>query len=758
MEKRIRMGDVKNLFDKYGDLDIKVKTPYGFKKIQGCEVTEKNGEVYEIKTANNLCLKCSKKHRIKATNGHFIEVKDILPGQMIVTEFGKNEIIYVKNLNIRKDLIDIQVEDVEQYYSNGILSHNSTFTVDLISFLLFGKSQKPYTLGECFNKYTEAKEFMVSGCLKIEGEEYIIERVVTRAKKRTGGWGDGTQTVKYYRVINDTKEELFDTINESDEHSIKTNKIIKESIGSEKDFNMIISASGNDLDSLIDVGSTERGRLLSKWIGLFPLEEKDKLAKEAYKVFEKPLKSKIYTEADLVQDNNSQNESIQKFQSSLATVKQRIAELGILIKKEQEEKETLLLSKKQIDYSILKIDITTVNTTMARIKESAANKSSELELRKKELKEVENAVFSDEKYKELVELDKQYSIKINEIKNEINTLKMTNKNLLESEFCPTCKRKYDGIDNSKIILENETKINKLTKNGINIKDQLTSNKDLIINMDNQKIMFDKKMKLQNLIEIIPVQIENLRSQYREQMQLLKDFNDNKASIELNNKIDISLTNINAKLNALRIENDNKIRDVESLERSIIECNKIIAKNNILIDEIKDEFLKIKNWNVYLEMVGKNGISKMVLRKTLPIINSELSRILEDVCDFDIEVALTDKNEVIFKIIKDNVVSNLAGGSGFERTASALALRCVLGNISTMPRPNFITLDEVLGKVAKEFYENIRTLYSKVENNYQFILHITHIEEIKDWHRNNILITKNESNISSIQVTINDMNK
>ena len=47
---------------------------------------------------------------------------------------------------------------------------------------------------------------------------------------------------------------------------------------------------------------------------------------------------------------------------------------------------------------------------------------------------------------------------------------------------------------------------------------------------------------------------------------------------------------------------------------------------------------MKHWKIYLALVGKNGISKMVLRETLPLINGELRRLLTDVCDFDVEVA------------------------------------------------------------------------------------------------------------------------
>lgn len=633
------------------------------------------------------------------------------------------------------------------------MSGKSSFTIDLISFILFGKTQKPYTLNEIFNKFTDEKTFYVAGCLKIDGVEYIIERTVTRAKKRTGEWGDASQTVKYYEIVNGDRIGLSEyTKNLADEHAGKTNKVIKEAIGSEKDFNMIISATGNDLDSLIDVGSTERGRLLSKWIGLFPLEEKDKIGKDTYKEFEKTLKSKIYNENDLTIENTNAQLNIDGNKSKLLATKERITELEELIKTEQQIKDSLLLSKRKIDTNILKLDINTVNVKIENINNKAQLKKLELADAQAKYELVKKVNFSNDDYKALILLDKEYSIEINNIKNDIKTFRDTNKNLLESEICPTCHRKYDGIDNSKIVNENEAKINKLIENGVKAKAKLDSNKILIDKMDEEKVKFDDKLKLENLIQIIPVQIENLRNDYREQKQLIKDYNENKDAIDSNNEIDIALINVNAKLNSYSIEKDTKIKEVEYINRNIIEFTKTIEKNKIIIGELKEEFKKIRNWKIYLDMIGKNGISKMVLRKTLPIINSELSRMLDDVCDFDIEVVLTDKNDVIFKIIKDGIASNLSGASGFERTASALALRCVLGNISTMPRPNFITLDEILGKVSKDNYENIRNVYKKMEKNYQFILHISHIEDIKDWHSNIISISK-ISNISSIKTEI-----
>lgn len=631
------------------------------------------------------------------------------------------------------------------------MSGKSTLTIDLISFLLFGKVQKPYTLSECFNKFTDEKTFKVSGGLKINNSHYVVERIVTRSKRRSGEWGDASQEVKYYEVINGQNEEL--TENNNDEHSIKTNKIIKESVGNEKDFNMIISASSNDLDSLIDVGSTEKGRLLSKWIGLFPLEEKDRVGKEAFKEFERSLKLKQYNENDLLTENENINEKIKNNENSLNSSKDRITELDSLMAKEQQERDTLLQSKKNIDNDILKLDITTENVKIEKLISDGKQKATDLELKKSEFDNVKGIQFDNDEYKKLHQNDKEYSLRINDIKNEVNSLKTLNKGLLESEYCPTCKRKYDGKDNSELIHVNDDKIKKLIELGVNSKTKLDKNKEAILKMEEEKIQYDKKLKLQNIIEILPIQLENLRNELRESKRLIKEYNENKEYIDLNNKIDISLTNVNSKLNALRIEYNNKIKEVDTIQRNIEDYKKNIDKNIILITQLKEETIKLRNWKLYLEMIGKNGISKMVLKKTLPVINSEIARILDDVCEFDVEVVLTDKNEIVFKIIKDSVVSNLSGASGFERTAAALALRCVLGNISTMPKPNFITLDEILGRVSKDFYDNIKNLYTKIENNYQFILHITHIEEIKDWHKREILISK-VNNISSINKCVN----
>ena len=113
-----------------------------------------------------------------------------------------------------------------------------------------------------------------------------------------------------------------------------------------------------------------------------------------------------------------------------------------------------------------------------------------------------------------------------------------------------------------------------------------------------------------------------------------------------------------------------------------------------------------------------------------------------------ELEITDKNDVEFILNKDGVSKSLKTGSGFERTASAIALRAVLGRISYLPKPNFLEFDEVWGKVADENLENMRALFERLMDWHDVIIMITHNAVVRDW-ATNIITFRKVNNISNI---------
>lgn len=634
-------------------------------------------------------------------------------------------------------------------------SGKSTFCNDLIRFLLFGKISSrvnDWTLSEVFNYYKpEATEVIVEGCLEIDGDEYIIKRVVSRPElKRRTEKSKVSQKVSYYKIVNGEYYELENYDNQQGESTTKTNLIIKEAIGSEKDFDMVICANADNLKALISLKDTERGRLLSRWVGLLPLEEKDKLAREKFnKEINPSLTLNKFNKETLKLENEELEKNNEIHDKSLKETTKLKDESIIKIEEFEQTKETLLSSKKQIDSTLLNVDVKTLETRMSNIEEKGKLKKLQKEENEKKYLEVKNVTFSEDDYKSLIKKDKTLSLNLNDIKNECNNLKKEIKTLQESEYCPTCGAKLVNVDNSQIIEEKKKLLESKIENGIGIKKVLDDNKLEIEKKEIDRERYNLKNRLELLIDTNEVDIKNLRNEYMDVKRTLDSLIENKNAIENNNKIDLSLNIVNTNIKAETQYKDGLLIKIENLKNEINNNNKIINYNKELISTIEREEKLLQNWKIYLDMVGKNGITKMVLRNALPLINGELKRLLSDVCDFDVEVMIDNHNDISFNLIRGGVISPLSSGSGFEQTVAGLSLRIVLGNISILPRPNYILLDEILGGIAQERYDNIKMLYDRILKDYSFVFQITHLKEITDWH-DTIINVEKINNVSHIK--------
>ncbi len=261
-------------------------------------------------------------------------------------------------------------------------------------------------------------------------------------------------------------------------------------------------------------------------------------------------------------------------------------------------------------------------------------------------------------------------------------------------------------------------------------------------------MRDTKNKLELNVDRLEVELDALRNKFKIKSYDLKKYEHNLESINKNRELDIEISNIDTKI----IVSDNlKMKhntSIASKEASIVTRIEKIESNTNLINTIEVESKTEKIYKVYIEMIGKNGISKLLLRSVLPVINGELQRLLEDTTDFDIEVYINNKNEVKYLLVKDGVEKPLKSASGFELTAASIALRCVLGKLSSLPKPNFVTFDEVLGRVAPDNIQKMKPLFDKISDMFDIVFFITQIPEVKDWSNKIISITK-ENNISRI---------
>jgi ABC-type lipoprotein export system ATPase subunit len=76
---------------------------------------------------------------------------------------------------------------------------------------------------------------------------------------------------------------------------------------------------------------------------------------------------------------------------------------------------------------------------------------------------------------------------------------------------------------------------------------------------------------------------------------------------------------------------------------------------------------------------------------------------------------------------------------------------VLGRISTLPKPNVIVFDEILGTIADVNLDNVKLLFDKLKTMYDIILFITHNPLAQDWADKIITVVKKDD-ISSLNLT------
>lgn len=482
----------------------------------------------------------------------------------------------------------------------------TSFCLDLFRFLLFGKvtsRESDWTLSKVFNSYLpECTEVNVEGCINIDGQDYVIKRTVTRPalKKRTEK-SKVSQKVSYYKVVNDTYIALEDDDSDNGMSTTETNKIIKESIGNERDFDLMICVDADNLKGLISLKDTERGRLMARWIGLLPLEEKDKIARETFnKEIVPSLKMNMYSKDEL---NAIIEENKKEILSSLECIKKSGVQYNEFQKELDgllQQRDTLLQSKTQIDENLLKVDVHTVEETINRITNEGKIKRAEKESHEKRLAEIGGVEFNEEEYVDLNNKHEKYAVSISTMQHKVSQLQTDINTLKSGEFCPTCGAKLQGVDNTEAINRNMSEIETLT-NRIQHGNEIIANIDKqLLELAEKRKVYNERLQLQLIIDKTIVSLENLTARYKENKRLLKDIEDNKSAIEKNNSIEISMNLVNESIKT-------KQRCMDEKKELIIACRQDVTKRDednkkwsLILDTIANEEILVRNWKIYLE--------------------------------------------------------------------------------------------------------------------------------------------------------------
>jgi DNA repair exonuclease SbcCD ATPase subunit len=669
----------------------------------------------------------------------------MLANEVEVTPFKR---WYIKKIEFSNFLSYGQNQVIDFEKCNGItvvesdppnFGGKTVLTVDLLLFLFFNTTTKTQKAEEIFNRFTDVNKVSVQGDITIDGEDYVILRQIERKKSKAGEWNIKTE-LEFFKKLADGQLQNF-----TGEQRRETENFMKKSIGSMEDFLMTIVTTASNLEDLLEAKPTARGQVLSRFLGLEFLKKKEETGKEIYSEFSKGMVSNVYNTESLKQDNINSGEEIGRMKDEINLMSKNISDVDARLQKGQDYKDNLLKSKfMDLDKELITLNPIKLQSEISGLEESKDGTTRLI----KEVKIVEpKEYYHEDKHDEIKDEMKTVNGELVLAQNKVEEIEEMVKKFGDGIQCDHCgiKLMEAALTKKKIdeLSDWEKKVDKLSKKWKDLDSKEKSYTQL-------KKDFDEYERNKLIKEKYELSLESTELKLTQVKDKLKRFEEVQDKIKKNNEVDAQLVKaglridelINEKRGYERTQTTNSTR-IESLESRI-------EKNNDIILKIAEEFEREKIYKIYVEIYGKNGITKMIMKTMMPLINSELQRLLQDSAYFSLEIRINDKNEVEFIMIDNStgVEKLMVSGSGYERTIAAMALRAVLSKVCSLPKPNIIVWDEVFGKISNDNLEMVGEFFTKMRDYFEKIFVITHNPLVNNWSNNVVRINKVD-NISKV---------
>lgn len=148
----------RKFIESYDVSDYEILTDTGWEDIDSIHKTIKYDK-WTIETESGKKLSGADNHIVFDENENEVFIKDLHSNDKILTKDGVEKIVYVQDDNKKEHMYDISVNsDNHRFYSNGILSHNSTsYTVYCLWYIL---THQKKSMLICANRFKTAKDIL----------------------------------------------------------------------------------------------------------------------------------------------------------------------------------------------------------------------------------------------------------------------------------------------------------------------------------------------------------------------------------------------------------------------------------------------------------------------------------------------------------------------------------------------------------------------------------------------------------------------
>lgn len=648
----------------------------------------------------------------------------------------------------------------------GLFANNAagkSSILSALSFCLFDKCDRTFKASYILNN--QKMSFRCKFNFEISGTDFFIERKGGADKK-----GNVKVEVKFWKVVDGKEVEL------NGEARRSTNDIIRDYIGEYEDFILTVLSVQNSRDgSFVDMGQTERKDLLAQFMGLNIFDNLYNLANENYK--ETSILLKNFNNQDYTLKLHTIENNIIKYTASIKTVESKLE--SISRQKEENNNKLIDLTKQLVNVGINVLNITSLERNKIELtnainadeksiqtyKDKLTNIQTDLDKTLEQIKVMES--------KNLNETLDKYNFEKNKY-NELNNIIEKRKILIKNKLDKLAKLEEHKYDPNCSFCTN----NIFVKDAIKTKEELENDKNEIVTLlDDFKTRKNNVTSLEWVLSDIKIydEYKNTKSSLTGLFSKVNELKLTKEHDISNNKNSLSSINLliddfykqkdnienNTRVNADITEVKNTIKNLESEYKTYntnmmtlnSDLNTNINNMNVIKADIeKIKILESKNdcYKYYIQSVSRDGIPYDLISQAIPTIEKEVNAILHQIVEFTIMLK-TDGKIISTYIVYDDKKWPLEMSSGLEKFISSLAIRVALINISNLPRPSFIAIDEGFGCADRENMASMANLFGFLKTKFDFIWIISHLDEMRDMVDKHIEIKK-ENGFSKIVFT------
>ncbi len=179
---------MKKFINTYDIDDYQVYTDQGYIDIETLMETVEY-ELYQV-TLETKIIKCADKHILINELDEEVYAIDSIDHK-IKTDNGLEKVLEVRSLGYKEKMYDLQLSEHHKYYTNGILSHNTTVVGGyLLHMAIFNKK---YNIACLANKLEQAQEILTRIQESYEGLPWFLQMGVKTWNKRSMELGNGTK-------------------------------------------------------------------------------------------------------------------------------------------------------------------------------------------------------------------------------------------------------------------------------------------------------------------------------------------------------------------------------------------------------------------------------------------------------------------------------------------------------------------------------------------------------------------------------------